>query len=164
MQSRNIKSDHLLQIPLYTIWLCPRSSMVISSPPSLIPFLGMLLILITSLESITWTATSLPPLTSHLSTTHWCPPLCKCATLKSHLQSLKTPYNQKEAFMAFDYVWAIVVWLSHSVPVAQWLEHCVSSGFDSQGTHVLTKTCIAWMQCKSLWIKASAKCLNVNVC
>ncbi len=28
------------------------------------------------------------------------------------------------------------------VPVAQWLEHCVSSkgcGFDSQGTHVLTK-------------------------
>ncbi len=29
----------------------------------------------------------------------------------------------------------------HSVPVAQWLEHCVSSakgcGFDSQGTHIL---------------------------
>ncbi len=25
------------------------------------------------------------------------------------------------------------------------------------------KTCIAWMHCKSLWIKASAKCINVNV-
>jgi len=25
------------------------------------------------------------------------------------------------------------------------------------------KKCIAWMQCKSLWIKASAKCINVNV-
>ncbi len=23
--------------------------------------------------------------------------------------------------------------------------------------------CIAWMHCKSLWIKASAKCINVNV-
>ncbi len=48
--------------------------------------------------------------------------------------------------------------------MAQWLEHCVSSakvvGFDSQGTHILTKKIIA---CKSLWIKASAKCINVNV-
>ncbi len=25
------------------------------------------------------------------------------------------------------------------------------------------KKCIAWMYCKSLWIKASAKCINVNV-
>ncbi len=25
------------------------------------------------------------------------------------------------------------------------------------------KTCITWMHCKSLWIKASAKCINVNV-
>ncbi len=25
------------------------------------------------------------------------------------------------------------------------------------------KKCIAWMHCKSLWIKASAKCINVNV-
>ncbi len=24
------------------------------------------------------------------------------------------------------------------------------------------KTCVAWMSCKSLWIKASAKCINVN--
>ncbi len=42
------------------------------------------------------------------------------------------------------------------------VEHCVSSakgcGFDSQGTHILTKTCIVWMHCKSLWIKASDKC------
>ncbi len=41
------------------------------------------------------------------------------------------------------------------------LEHCVSSakgcGFNSQGTHILQKKCIAWMHCKSLWIKVSAK-------
>ncbi len=45
------------------------------------------------------------------------------------------------------------------------VEHCVNSakgcGFNSQGTHILRKTCIAWMHCKSLWIKASAKCINV---
>ncbi len=37
------------------------------------------------------------------------------------------------------------------------VEHCVSSakgrGFNSQGTHILIKKCIAWMHCKSLWIK-----------
>ncbi len=48
------------------------------------------------------------------------------------------------------------------------VEHCVSSakscGFNSQGTHILTKKkCITRMQCKSLWIKVSAKCINVNV-
>ncbi len=46
--------------------------------------------------------------------------------------------------------------------MAQWLEHCISSakgcGFNSQGTHILIKKCIA---CKSLWIKASAKCIYV---
>jgi len=26
----------------------------------------------------------------------------------------------------------------------------------------MKKKCIAWMHCKSLWIKASAKCINVN--
>ncbi len=36
-------------------------------------------------------------------------------------------------------------------------------GFDSQGTHVLTKKCITLLHCKLLWIKASAKCINVNV-
>ncbi len=39
------------------------------------------------------------------------------------------------------------------------VEHCVSStngcGFNSQGTHTDEN--------KSLWIKASAKCINVNV-
>ncbi len=36
----------------------------------------------------------------------------------------------------------LIDFLNKSVPVAQWLEHCVSSakgcGFDSQGTHILT--------------------------
>ncbi len=32
------------------------------------------------------------------------------------------------------------------------------------GTHILIKEkCTAWMHSKSLWIKASAKCINVNV-
>ncbi len=48
------------------------------------------------------------------------------------------------------------------------VEHCVSCakgcGFDSQGTHILMKMLITWMHCKSLWINASAKCINVNVC
>ncbi len=46
------------------------------------------------------------------------------------------------------------------------VEHCVSNakgcGFDSQGTQILITKCIPWMHCKSLWIKASAKCVNVN--
>ncbi len=46
------------------------------------------------------------------------------------------------------------------------VEHCVSSakgcGFDSQGTHILMKM-FKQCNCKSLWIKASAKCINVNV-
>ncbi len=47
------------------------------------------------------------------------------------------------------------------------VEHCVSSakgcGFDSQGTHILTKMYNLNAICKSLWIKASAKCVNVNI-
>ncbi len=46
------------------------------------------------------------------------------------------------------------------------VEYCVSSsrgcGFNSQGTHILGKKSTAWMHCKSLRIKASAKCVNVN--
>jgi len=33
--------------------------------------------------------------------------------------------------------------------------------FDSQEMHELK--CIPWMQCKSLWIKVSAECIQVNV-
>ncbi len=50
------------------------------------------------------------------------------------------------------------------------LKHCVSSakgcGFDSQGTHIMTIQMYILnitMNSKSLWIKASAKCINVNV-
>ncbi len=54
-----------------------------------------------------------------------------------------------------------------SVPVAQWLEHCVSSAKvvgSIPREHIYWQyKCIAWMHCKSLWIKASAKCINVNV-
>ncbi len=31
-------------------------------------------------------------------------------------------------------------------------------------THTDKRTRIAWMHCKSLWIKASAECINVNYC
>ncbi len=55
----------------------------------------------------------------------------------------------------------------NGVPVAQRLEHCVSSAkvvgsIPREHTYWQYK-CIAWMHCKSLWIKASAKCINVNV-
>ncbi len=52
------------------------------------------------------------------------------------------------------------------VPVSQWLEHCISSTnvVDSiLREHTYWQKCIAWMHCKSLWIKSSAKCINVNV-
>ncbi len=39
------------------------------------------------------------------------------------------------------------------------VEHCVSS---TQKKYWQCK-CRAWMHCKSLWIKVSAKCINVNV-
>ncbi len=39
------------------------------------------------------------------------------------------------------------------------VEHCISSAngceFNSQGTRILIKKCIAWMHCKSLWIKVT---------
>ncbi len=45
------------------------------------------------------------------------------------------------------------------------VEHCVSSakgcGFDSQGTHILMK--MYNLNATVRWIKASAKCINVNV-
>ncbi len=50
------------------------------------------------------------------------------------------------------------------VPVAQWLEHCVSSakvvGSIPREHMYWQYKCIDWMHCKSLWIKASAKCIN----
>ncbi len=57
------------------------------------------------------------------------------------------------------------------VTVAQWLEHCVSStkvvGSIPREHMYWQKKCITWMHCKSLWIKASDKCINVynwNAC
>ncbi len=45
------------------------------------------------------------------------------------------------------------------------VEHCVSSakgcGFNSQKTCILIKKCNVYPKCM-LWIKASAKCVNVN--
>ncbi len=47
------------------------------------------------------------------------------------------------------------------------VEHCIMSAnvvgsIPREHTYWQYK-CIAWMHCKSLWIKASAKCINVNV-
>ncbi len=41
----------------------------------------------------------------------------------------------------------------------------VTSGFKSNALSIrpTTALCIVCMHCKSLWIKASAKCINVNV-
>ncbi len=54
------------------------------------------------------------------------------------------------------------------VPVAQWLEHCVSSAkvvgsIPREHMYWPNNFFLTWMHCKSLWIKASAKCINVNV-
>ncbi len=45
------------------------------------------------------------------------------------------------------------------------VEHCVRSAkvVGSIPREHTYKKCIAWMHCKSLWIKAFAKCINVNV-
>ncbi len=53
------------------------------------------------------------------------------------------------------------------VPVAQWFEHCVSSakvvGSIPREHMYWQYKCVAWMLCKSLWIKASAKCKCNNI-
>ncbi len=87
-----------------------------------------------------------------------------------HLGIIKITYNRTEnngtdcKRHKFD---MSTVGTSSSCSCGSVVEHCVSSakgcGFNSQGTHVLTKIYIACMHCKSLWIKASAKCINVNV-
>ncbi len=63
-------------------------------------------------------------------------------------------------------VWLGSLIMLERVPVAQWLEHCVSSskvvGSIPREHMYWQYKCIAWMHCKSLWIKASAKCINVN--
>ncbi len=46
------------------------------------------------------------------------------------------------------------------------VEHCVSSAKvvgSIPREHTYWPKCIIWMYCKSLWIKVSAKCINVNV-
>ncbi len=60
-------------------------------------------------------------------------------------------------------LWCFYLMFRFLISCGSVVEHCVSSakgcGFNSQGTHILIKKkCIAWMHCKSLWIKASAKC------
>ncbi len=42
--------------------------------------------------------------------------------------------------------------------------HCIQvTVLHFPGNTHTDKKCIAWMHCKSLWIKVSAKCINVNV-
>ncbi len=53
-------------------------------------------------------------------------------------------------------VYSVPVWLSGRANVS-----CAKGcGFDSQGTHILMN--MYNMNGKSLWIKVSAKCINVN--
>ncbi len=59
--------------------------------------------------------------------------------------------------------------ITQPTPVAQLVEHGVSNakimGSIPRERQDLIKNVetVTWMQCKSLWIKASAKCINVNV-
>ncbi len=90
--------------------------------------------------------------------------------------SMCVPWEQKDIYHLNDYL--LIGRCSFTISRETWahdslhwynslicscdsvVEHCVSSakgcGFNSQGTHLLIKK-------KSLWIKASAKCINVNV-
>ncbi len=57
-----------------------------------------------------------------------------------------------------------ILQLSCSSNGTAWRKQRQDHGFDSQGKQELIKCkTVTWMQCKSLWIKASAKCINVNV-
>ncbi len=70
------------------------------------------------------------------------------------LGDLDTPEN------AFGFGWSFPHRSCGSV-----VEHCISStkgcGFNFQRTHT-DKKCIARLHFKLLWIKSSAKCINVN--
>ncbi len=53
-------------------------------------------------------------------------------------------------------------------PVAQMVEHGASNAkimglIPRESKSWSNVKTVTWMQCKSLWIKASAKCINVNV-
>ncbi len=55
-----------------------------------------------------------------------------------------------------------------SFPVAQIVEHGASNAkimgsIPRESKSWSNVKTVTWMQCKSLWIKASAKCINVNV-
>ncbi len=57
---------------------------------------------------------------------------------------------------------------STGFPVAQMVEHGASNAkimgsIPRQSKSWSNVKTVTWMQCKSLWIKASAKCINVNV-
>ncbi len=56
----------------------------------------------------------------------------------------------------------------YSFPVAQLVEHGASNAkimgsIPRESKRWQNVETVTWMQCKSLWIKASAKCINVNV-
>ncbi len=79
-------------------------------------------------------------------------------------------YTSSESWIKLAFRWCMGCWEKYLAeiqlfaPVAQWLEHCVSSAkvvgsIPREHTYWQYK-CIAWMHCKSL---ASAKCINVNL-
>ncbi len=75
-------------------------------------------------------------------------------------------YRKQNAFLHLTaLLFHVIVYVN--TLVAQWLEHCVSStnvvGSIPREHKYWQYKCIAWMHCKSLWIKASAKCISVNV-
>ncbi len=80
----------------------------------------------------------------------------------------------------FVFMWTIPLILSQMTWMQQKYVHffcsqrsywcvalCIAQSYPAIFTwyliHTDKKHCIAWMHCKSLWIKGSAKCINVNV-
>ncbi len=79
--------------------------------------------------------------------------ICACACVRACVYEHKLKSCYLAMKLHTQYSWVSVV------------EHCVSiakcHGFNSQGTYILEK--MYNLNTKSLWIKAFAKCINVNI-
>ncbi len=66
------------------------------------------------------------------------------------------------------YILILLKGLAWNFPLAQMVEHGTSNAkimgsIPRESKSWSNVKTVTWMQCKSLWIKASAKCINVNV-
>ncbi len=83
-----------------------------------------------------------------------------CVSKSSFLVS--SDYRARSCVKYHYSVWQLNI-AEYSFPVAQLVEHARSwVRFPGKARADKNVETVTWMQCKSLWIKASAKCINVN--